>query len=907
MLSDPRPARRTALKGFVALLAAIFAIGLATIVPVVAAPAVPGPGFTDFVYKPDVDGTGGDDVTSFRNQSKLWFNDGKWWGILFDKGTSPNGTYRIQSFNMATQAWTTGATATQVDNRNRSNADALWDGTNLWVVSSHVHGRNWAPNGDLRIYKYTYSSVTKTYAIVSGFPKTLFTNGPDPDPVNKVIAAPDGTFAATIAKAPNGLLWIAYRYATSIKFLHSTTSGGTVWTTPIDVPGLGNPVTTNDMAAITNVGTNGVGVLWSNQTAGDEAFYFAAHKDGDADGTWTARETAFGGAGTLSADGHISLKTDAGGRVIAAIKTSRVSLAAPLIDVIARTGNADVAGTWTNRIVSSVTQKGTRPVLVLDSENSQANVLITDVSTVGAQLITRRVAPLASLDFGAAAIGTPFIDSSTAGSINNATSTKQVTTVASGILALAADITSRTYLHGCAGSVCPVTPVADFTGTPLTGVAPLNVQFTDASTGTPATWAWTFGDGGTSTLQNPIHTYNPGTYDVSLTVTNVAGTNAKTRTGYVVVSVPPGASYTAITPTRVLDTRDGTGLSGVFNAGTARDFQVTNGGTIPNTAIAVTGNLTVTQQTSAGYIILAPTAGSATSTINFPKGDNRANGVTVALSGTGQLNAVYKAASGTVHLIFDVTGYFENGGGGASYFPITPTRVLDTRDGTGLSGTFNQGVARDFPVTNGGTIPSNAVAVTGNLTVTQQTRAGYIILAPAAGTTTSTINFPIGDNRANGVTVALGAGGKLNAVYKASSGTVHLIFDVTGYFVAGSSGKNYFPLAPNRVLDTRNGTGLSGVFNQGTPRDFLVADGTTIPNTAVAVTGNLTVTQQTRAGYIILAPIAGTTTSTINFPIGDNRANGVTVALSGTGKLDAVYKASSGTTHLLFDVTGYFK
>ena len=152
MPSSARSVRRSrpGLRALVASLVAILGMGLFTIAPVAAAPANPGPGFTDFVYKPDVDGTGGDDVTSFRNQSKVWFNDGKWWGILFDKGSTANGTYRIQSFNMATQTWTTSNTATPVDNRNRSNADALWDGTNLFVVSSHDHGRNWAANGDLR-------------------------------------------------------------------------------------------------------------------------------------------------------------------------------------------------------------------------------------------------------------------------------------------------------------------------------------------------------------------------------------------------------------------------------------------------------------------------------------------------------------------------------------------------------------------------------------------------------------------------------------------------------------------------------------------------------------------------------------------------------------------------------------
>ena len=62
---------------------------------------------------------------------------------------------------------------------------------------------------------------------------------------------------------------------------------------------------------------------------------------------------------------------------------------------------------------------------------------------------------------------------------------------------------------------------------------------------------------------------------------------------------------------------------------------------------------------------------------------------------------------------------------------------------------------------DGTPIPTNAVAVTGNLTVTGQTKAGYIVLAPAAGGATSTLNFPVGDTRANGVTVALGTGGTL--------------------------------------------------------------------------------------------------------------------------------------------------
>ena len=72
----------------------------------------------------------------------------------------------------------------------------------------------------------------------------------------------------------------------------------------------------------------------------------------------------------------------------------------------------------------------------------------------------------------------------------------------------------------------PLAPVASFTGTPTSGVAPLLVTFTDTSTNSPTSWSWNFGDGSSSSLQNPSHTYTTvGFYTVTLTVRNAQGSD----------------------------------------------------------------------------------------------------------------------------------------------------------------------------------------------------------------------------------------------------------------------------------------------------------------------------------------------------------------------------------------------
>ncbi|SNR61374.1 GEVED domain-containing protein [Hymenobacter mucosus] len=82
-------------------------------------------------------------------------------------------------------------------------------------------------------------------------------------------------------------------------------------------------------------------------------------------------------------------------------------------------------------------------------------------------------------------------------------------------------------------------PAADFTSTYVAGSCQTSVQFTDKSEHAPTSWHWNFGDGSTSTLQNPSHTYqSTGFYAVSLTVTNTFGTDTKTLADYVQVAIP---------------------------------------------------------------------------------------------------------------------------------------------------------------------------------------------------------------------------------------------------------------------------------------------------------------------------------------------------------------------------------
>lgn len=153
----------------------------------------------------------------------------------------------------------------------------------------------------------------------------------------------------------------------------------------------------------------------------------------------------------------------------------------------------------------------------------------------------------------------------------------------------------------------PVAPVSLFSVSPSSGNAPLVVNFTNSSTGNPTSWLWTFGNGSTSTLQNPgpVTFTTARTYSVSLRVTNSIGSSTSTRT-VTVSPAPPVANFTASNRTVTFtDTSTNSPTSWLWNFGDGSTSTIRN----PTKTYANAGTYTVTLRASnsSGFTIVTKT------------------------------------------------------------------------------------------------------------------------------------------------------------------------------------------------------------------------------------------------------------------------------------------------------------
>ncbi len=400
----------------------------------------------------------------------------------------------------------------------------------------------------------------------------------------------------------------------------------------------------------------------------------------------------------------------------------------------------------------------------------------------------------------------------------------------------------------------------------------------------------------------------PSSATPSASVTSTASASATAT------ATPPAPSgtgrYVAINPDRTLDTRTGVGsFAAPLGPRETRSLQVTGRSGIPAGATAVTFNLTVDRPTAAGFVTAFPAGQQrpTASNINFVRGETIANLVTVSIGSGGQVS-LYNA-SGSTELIADVVGYYGPASGGAAYSALNPERIMDSRDGNGtLSEPFGSGETRSLQVVGRANVPATATAVAFNLTAISPTAAGFLTAYPS-GTirpTASNLNFVRGDVIANLVVVRIGTGGQVSIFN--NSGATDVAADIVGYFSdTGGAAALFTPIAPERFLDTRDGTGgLRQPIGPSESRGLQITGRGGIPANATAVTFNLTAVQPSSSGFFTAYP-SGTirpNASNVNFVRGDVIANLVIVRVGNGGRVDIFN--NSGFANAVVDVVGYY-
>ena len=257
--------------------------------------------------------------------------------------------------------------------------------------------------------------------------------------------------------------------------------------------------------------------------------------------------------------------------------------------------------------------------------------------------------------------------------------------------------------------------------------------------------------------------------------------------GYFVASDGAGGDYVPLTPQRITDTRAGSGYADAdqtLGANSTLDIQVAGEGGVPAKGVsAALLNVTVTDTTASSFLSVNPEAESnpATSSLNWGAGVTVANRVVVPLSASGQIT-VFNAL-GRADVVVDVSGYFTAGTSSAAaaslFYPISPTRVLDTRvDGNQLEGSSFLG--EQFAGVDG--VSGQATAIVANLTSTDTSEASYFTLSPQeAVPTTSDLNWLPGVTVANLDIAALNSAGDVY-LYN-PEGRADAVIDVFGYFV----------------------------------------------------------------------------------------------------------------------------
>ncbi len=429
--------------------------------------------------------------------------------------------------------------------------------------------------------------------------------------------------------------------------------------------------------------------------------------------------------------------------------------------------------------------------------------------------------------------------------------------------------------------------------------------------GSGASYSFDFGDTDPPQVSSTPIVTRPeweGTYKVTLTVTDSLGRKATSTPQWLTV----GDGYHPVAPTRLLDTRSGVGAPaapvGSMKALTLQlPASVTANSYGPLSAVVL--NVTVTQPKSYGNIKVYPDGLPArpdTSNLNFNAGLTVANLVTVPII-DGKVT-LFVESPGSAHLIADLSGYYTAGTSGAGFEPLSPSRILDTRNGTGAPhARVPAGGTLSLPLP--ASVPDGATAVVMNATAVDTSSYGNLTVYPdvpgQAPPTASSLNFNTKGTVPNLVIVPVSANRTID-FHVDSPGSADIIADIDGYFSPSSTSK-FVPLYPTRLFDTRNGD-AGGAVPSGDGVIASIAYGFDLPVSALtAGLYNVTVTQPAGHGFITVFPdglASVPNVSNVNYSEGQTVPNAVLAPMT-DGK-EIFYNGGTAATHLVVDFFGYF-
>jgi hypothetical protein len=285
------------------------------------------------------------------------------------------------------------------------------------------------------------------------------------------------------------------------------------------------------------------------------------------------------------------------------------------------------------------------------------------------------------------------------------------------------------------------------------------------------------------------------------------------------VTTTPDGYFQPVGPTRILDTRNGTGTANSTTTpvppNSAVSLQITGRNGVPATDVtAVAMTVTVVSPSNSGLLIAYPdqTTRPSVSNIDFTTGVTLANYVIVPVGPNGAVS-LYNSGGATTHLLADLSGYFtidSTKPGGTTYTTATPARLLDTRTDLGHTG-GRPAAGGVTTLTVGGvdSIPASGVAAIAlNLTAVTPANTGFLVAYAHGATRPTTSNLQYANTAAATAVTAIvpvSADGKVDIWTSAAS---DLLADVQGYFSTSSSGMTFHAATPGRVYDSRTTPGV---------------------------------------------------------------------------------------------------